>query len=130
MGARTVKVPSVYVTDPESLTTKLYVAGDTIPDGVEVGAHVFREAPDYTGTPQTGPTISAAPIVAEAPASEPSAAPDSDGEPDLSGTVDEVLVRVGDDPAAAARYLAAESEQESPRKTLLAALEKTAGGSE
>lgn len=46
---------------------------------------------------------------------------------DVSGNVDEVVARVGDDPVRAAAALAAEQEKEHPRKTLVETLEKVGG---
>ena len=49
---------------------------------------------------------------------------------DVSGSVDEVLSRVGDDPAAARAALAAETGAGTPRKTLIERLQSLADSDE
>ncbi|MFI6477367.1 hypothetical protein ACIBH1_05505 [Nonomuraea sp. NPDC050663] len=57
---------------------------------------------------------------------QPAETPAGDGELDITGTVDEVLAWVGDDPGRAAEAHAAEQAKDTPRSTLLAKLAKLA----
>jgi hypothetical protein len=75
----------------------------------------------------------------EPPADEPSADPPADDEPDekpddepgdeldISGTANDVLEWVGDDPHRAAEARAAESAKDKPRSTLMQKLDNITG---
>lgn len=69
---------------------RVYLEGDTIPDDVEVGAHIFTAAG------------SRAAVRAEARAADPV---------DVDGKVDDVLAEVGDDPVKAQAALDAERKK-------------------
>lgn len=98
---------------------QIYAEGATIPKDVEVGDHVFTDVDDVEGNvsvsimqPQTAESQAAA------------AAADGGGDGPADGTVDEVLTRVGDDPAAAQAALDAEAAKgEKSRSTLVEKLQ-------
>jgi hypothetical protein len=78
-------------------------AGDVVPDG-ELADHLLATGAPVVEQTDTTPDV------------------DSDGVPDSS--VKDVLGWVGDDPARAGLALAAETGRDTPRKTLIAELEK------
>lgn len=96
---------------------QIYAEGATIPGDVEVGDHVFDDVDEVEGNVSV--TI-VQPQTAESQTAESQAAGDS-GPAD--GTVEEVLDRVGDDPAAAQAALDAEQAKEKPRATLVEKLQ-------
>lgn len=81
-------------------------AGEVVPDG-EFADHLLATGAPVVGQSDTTPDV------------------DGDGVPD--GSAKDVLGWVGDDPARAALALQAENGRATPRKTLLAELEKLAG---
>lgn len=53
--SRVLKRDSVFLTDPSSSQVTRFERGDEIPEQYgDVGAHLFEDEPDYSGTPQTG----------------------------------------------------------------------------
>jgi hypothetical protein len=117
MGARTVGKGrgSVFVGGVR------YDEGATIPSDVNVGDHVFDDVDEVEGN-----------IAMEAPkivTVGPTESVDGDGgSGPADGNVDEILDRVGDDPAAAAEALAAEQAKSKPRKSLVEKLQSIVDG--
>lgn len=95
---------------------KVYLEGADIPSDVQVGDHVFTDAPDDSA----GQAVNAVVVVGGADG--------GDGGP-ADGSVDDVLARVGDDPTAAQAALDAENAKSKPRKSLVEKLQAITDGS-
>lgn len=130
MGSRTVAVKSVHYTDPGSGRVTVYTEGQTVPDGVQVGAHVFGgDGAGETSTPPA-PAAPAAGTGGPSPAPVPPGppGPEDAGQPnyrfDLADPIKALVKYAGTDQGRAQAVLDAEYQSEKPRKGLVEALRK------